>query len=132
VTVQNLPFVADLRERADRLGVEDPRYIERTHYPIALTVLPEAVLRIRIGFDRRRFAAGAIEGMLAQFRALLREMAADPDRRLADLPWASDGRDGMRAGEWSLPRDQHAWELEMPDPDRLDEGELDLLIDRLG
>ena len=33
VIVQNLPFVASLQERADRLGIESARYLERTHYP---------------------------------------------------------------------------------------------------
>jgi len=94
VVIQNLPFVADLQKRAESIGVEDPRYIERTHYPITLTVVPGAALRIKIGFDRRRFPAGAIEAMLGHFRSLLQAMAVDPDRRLADLPWTTDGQTG--------------------------------------
>ena len=53
VIVQNLPFVASLQERANRLGIESARYLERTHYPLAVTVLPGTELGIKIGFDTR-------------------------------------------------------------------------------
>ena len=51
VIVQNLPFVASLQERANRLGIESARYLERTHYPLAVTVVPGTELGIKIGFD---------------------------------------------------------------------------------
>ena len=51
VIVQNLPFVASLQERADRLGIESARYLERTHYPLTVTVVPGTELVIKIGFD---------------------------------------------------------------------------------
>ena len=51
VTVQNLPFVTSLQQRADRLGIDSARYLERTHYPLAVTVLPGTELEIKIGFD---------------------------------------------------------------------------------
>ena len=131
VTVQNLPFVAALQERADRLGVESARYIERTHYPITVTVLPGPSCGSGSASTRRRFAAGAIERMLGQLRALLRAMADDPDRRLADLPWmpTDEQRPAHRAME---PARRRARMGAIPDLDRLDEGELDVLIDRLG
>jgi hypothetical protein len=130
VTVQNLPFVAALRERADRLGVESPRYLERTHYPITVTALPEATLRIKIGYDTRRFAADAIGRVLGHLGALLRSMAEAPEVQLADLPWTLE--DESAPGEWGRPPEMAAWEVEPPDLDRLDEGELDALLDRLG
>ena len=55
VTFQNLPFVTSLQQRADRLGIESARYLERTHYPIAVTVLPGTELDIKIAFDAYRF-----------------------------------------------------------------------------
>ena len=130
VTVQNLPFVEALRERGDRLGVESPRYIERTHYPITVTAVPGTAIAIKIGFDARRFAADAIERALGHLRALLQAMADDPDRRLADLPWMLDSEREQVIGRWNLPGADRAWDI--PDLDGLDEGELDLLIDRLG
>jgi amino acid adenylation domain-containing protein len=132
VTVQNLPFVESLRERADRLGVESPRYLERTHYPITVTVLPDATLRIKIGFDARRFATDAIERALGHVRALLLSMADNTEVRLADLPWALDCEGESATGQWGRPSDEAAWDIALPDLDRLDEGELDVLLDQLG
>jgi amino acid adenylation domain-containing protein len=132
VTVQNLPFVDTLRERADRLGVESPRYLERTHYPIAVTILPDTALRIKIGFDARRFATDAIERVLGHLRALLLSMANNPEVRLADLPWALESEGESAPGQRGRPPDEAAWGIELPDLDRLDEGELDVLLDQLG
>ena len=53
VIVQNLPFVASLQERAAVLGIESARYVERTHFPLTVTVLPGIELLIKIGFDAR-------------------------------------------------------------------------------
>ncbi len=97
VTVQNLPFVDALRERGDRLGVESPGYIERTHYPITVTAVPGTALVIKIGFDARRFAAHAFERTVGHLGALLRAMADDPERRVDDLPWMLDGERRARS-----------------------------------
>jgi hypothetical protein len=132
VTVQNLPFMDALRERADRLGVESPRYVERTHYPITVTALPDTTLRIKIGFDARRFAADAIERVLGHLRALLSSMADDPEVRLADLPWTLDSESESAPGQRGRPSGEPEWDIEVPDLDRLDEGELDVLLDKLG
>ncbi len=56
--VQNLPFLASLQERGNRLGIESARYLERTHYPLTITVVPGNELAIKISFDSRRFDAG--------------------------------------------------------------------------
>ena len=132
VSVQNLPFVDALRERADRLGVESPRFLERTHYPITVTALPGPDLRITIGFDARRFEPDAIDRALGHLRALLLAMADDPGHRLADLSWMLDHEREQLIERWSLPPNELAPDLPFPDLDRLDERELDLLIDRLG
>ena len=86
VIVQNLPFVASLQERADRLGIDSARYLEQTHYPITVTVLPGTELEIRIGFDAHRFESAAIDRTLGHLRTVLEAMAADPERRLVDCP----------------------------------------------
>ena len=78
VIVQNLPFAGSLQERADRLGIESARYLERTHYPIAVTVVPGTEMEIRIGFDADRFDPGAIERVLGHLRTILEAMAAVP------------------------------------------------------
>jgi non-ribosomal peptide synthetase component F len=128
--VQNLPFVASLQARASRLGIESARYLERTHFPLAVTVVPGTELEIKIGFDARLFATDAIELVLGQLRALLQAMADDAEIRLANLLWTLDS--DSAPGPWRRPPEEAAWEIELPDLDRLDERELDVLLDQLG
>ena len=129
VTVQNLPFVTSLQQRADRLGIDSTRFLERTHYPLTITVLPGTELEIKIGFDASRFEPWNIDRTLGHLRTLLEAMAADPERRIVDLPW-------MMVSEQSELIGQSTWPLAGPDPDELDldqltEDELDTLISRL-
>ena len=99
--VQNLPFVASLQERANRLGIESARYLERTHYPLTVTVVPGNELAIKIGFDARRFDPCAIERTLGHLRTVLEAMAVDPERRLVDLPWMTESEQEQLIGQWT-------------------------------
>ena len=101
VIVQNLPFVASLQERADRLGIESARYLERTHYPLAVTVVPGTELGIKIGFDSDRFDPSAIERTLGHLRTVLEAMAVDPERRLVDLPLMTESEQEQLIGQWN-------------------------------
>ncbi len=129
VIVQNLPFVGSLQERADRLGIESARYLERTHYPIAVTVLPGTELELRIGFDADRFDPRTIERILVSLRAILEAMAAQPDRRLAELISMLDRDPEQQIG----PSNGSAGEPQLDDLDldRLTGDELDALIAQL-
>jgi amino acid adenylation domain-containing protein len=129
VIVQNLPFVASLQERAGRLGVESARYLERTHYPLAVTVVPGTELGIKIVFDRDSFDPSAIERMLGHLCTVLEAMTIDPERALVDLPLLTQSEQEQLVGQ----RDASQME---PLPDDLDlerftESELDALIDQL-
>jgi len=101
VIVENLPFVASLQERADRLGIESARYLERTHYPLAITVVPGAELGIKIGFDSDRFDPSAVERTLGHLRTVLEAMTAGPDRRLLDLPLMTQADRHRLLVEWN-------------------------------
>jgi non-ribosomal peptide synthetase component F len=129
VIVQNLPFVASLQERADRLGIESARYLERTHYPLAVTVVPGTELEIRIGFDSDRFDPSAIERMLGHLRTVLEAMTADPQRRLVDLPYLTENEQEQLIGQWD--RSQGEPMVYDPHLDQFTESELDALMDRL-
>jgi non-ribosomal peptide synthetase component F len=129
VTVQNLPFMASLQERAGRLGIESVRNLERAHYPIAVTVLPGPELTLKISFDAGRFDPEAIERALGQLRTLVEAMAVDPERRLGELPWMLDSEREQLIGRWGRPPDEST--SGGADLDQLSEEELDALIDRL-
>ena len=129
VIVQNLPFVGSLQERANRLGIESARYLERTHYPIAVTVLPGTELEIRIGFDADRFDPCTIERVLGHLRTILEAMAARPEPRLADLTSMTESEQEQLIGQWNGSRGEpHPDDLDL---DRLTGDELDTLIAQL-
>jgi amino acid adenylation domain-containing protein len=129
VIVQNLPFAASLQQRATGLGIEQARFVERTHYPITLTVLPGIELAMKIGFDSARFDARAIERMLGHLRTVLEAMAIDSDRRLADVPLMTEREQEQLMTPWNDPQG----ELSLDDLriDQFSELQLDALIDRL-
>jgi non-ribosomal peptide synthetase component F len=129
VIVQNLPFVAALQERADRLGITQARYLERTHYPLAVTVVPGNELGIKIGFDSDRFDASAIEQILGHLLTVLEAMAAQPEQRLSEVPFLTAREHERLIGKWDQ-SEEESW----PDELQLDdftESALDALIDRL-
>jgi non-ribosomal peptide synthetase component F len=128
--VQNLPFLAALQERGKQLGVEAARFRERTHYPLAVTVVPGAELTIKIGFDTHRFDPDTIERMLGHLRTILEAIAVDAERRLVDVPLMTESEQEQMLGMGNhSPNVPHLDDLDL---DRLDEVELDVLLDQLG
>jgi amino acid adenylation domain-containing protein len=128
--VQNLPFLASLQERGNRLGIESARYLERTHYPLSVTVVPGNELAIKISYDSRRFGADAIERSLAHLRTVLEAMASNPERRLVDLPWLTQSEQEQLIGQWE--RNGSDSGLDDVDLNQLTEMELDSLMAQLG
>jgi non-ribosomal peptide synthetase component F len=83
---ENFPIDAALVHKAGSLGIRDVQVLERTHYPLTITVVPGNRLLFRAGYDATRFEAETIERLLGHVRTLLQEMAeAGPHARLADL-----------------------------------------------
>ena len=134
VVVENFPVDAALAGRADRLGVEAVRSFDQTNYPLDLTVVPGEQLWIKVGYDPGRFDAGAIERLLVHLRTLLDEMAADPERCLADLPLLTEAERDRVVREWNETRADLAEVGVVPLPadlDRLPEEEVEHWIEHL-
>jgi amino acid adenylation domain-containing protein/non-ribosomal peptide synthase protein (TIGR01720 family) len=82
---ENYPVDVPLRELGGSLAVADVRSIEWTNYPLTLGVGPGPRLALVLTYDRRRFAAGAVERLLDEYRVLLERIAGDPAVRLNAL-----------------------------------------------
>ncbi|HEU4329130.1 MAG TPA: amino acid adenylation domain-containing protein [Roseiflexaceae bacterium] len=67
---------------APLLSLGGMRAVEQTNYPLNLMAGAGA---FRINYDRSRFAPETVERMAAHLAAALEQIAADPQRRLADL-----------------------------------------------
>jgi len=85
VVFENYPFDSDALARHG-LGIQQERDLEPTNYPLSVVVAPGERLTVALDYDPAAFDAATVERMGACLRVLLTEMAADPDRRLGDLP----------------------------------------------
>ncbi len=95
---ENYPLDRALLERTADLEIRDLRAVEWTHYPLTVVVPPGPDLSISINYDARSFEAAAIERMLGHLSALLEGFAADPQRRLTDVPMLTAGERAWLAG----------------------------------
>ncbi|WP_244212070.1 non-ribosomal peptide synthetase, partial [Streptomyces angustmyceticus] len=85
VVFENYPFDSDALARHG-LGIQQERDLEPTNYPLSVIVAPGDRLTVALDYDPAAFDAATVERMGTCLRVLLTEMAADPDRRLGDLP----------------------------------------------
>ena len=99
VVFQNTPLDMASLERAGSLGVDSPRFLDRTSYPLTVTIVPGREMRVRIGYDRRRFESETIERMLGHLLTILLAMAADPGGRLAEVPMMTDAERDLVLGQ---------------------------------
>ncbi|HMB02822.1 MAG TPA: condensation domain-containing protein, partial [Isosphaeraceae bacterium] len=133
---ENYPLDASLSEQAGVLGFEEVRVLEQTNYPLTIMAIPGNELRLRVGYNARRFDEGAIDRLLGHLRNVLEAFAADADRRLADIPLMSRSEQDRvlrgwddRAPERASARDDDPDTI-LAELDRLSNPELDALIGR--
>ncbi|MEU2060470.1 non-ribosomal peptide synthase/polyketide synthase [Streptomyces sp. NPDC013455] len=85
VVFENYPFDEGSLARHG-LTMEQERDLEPTNYPLSVVVAPGDALTVNLDYDPAAFDATTVEALGASLRTLLTGIAADPDRRLADLP----------------------------------------------
>ncbi|MFE9062442.1 non-ribosomal peptide synthase/polyketide synthase [Streptomyces violaceusniger] len=90
VVFENYPFDGEAIT-AHGLGIRQERDVEPTNFALSVVVAPEERLSISLDYDPAAFDAPTIERLGACLRTLLEEMAADPERRLDDLPLIGEG-----------------------------------------
>ncbi len=76
---------ARMRARGGSYATREFRLIERTTYPLALYAYTDAELWLRLAWDAPPFDAAAAQRLLGQIATALLAIAADPDRRIAEL-----------------------------------------------
>ncbi|MFD3733820.1 non-ribosomal peptide synthase/polyketide synthase [Streptomyces sp. NPDC058632] len=93
VVFENYPFDEGALARHG-IAVEQERDLEPTNYPLSVVVAPGDDVTVSLDYDPAAFDADTVEGLGASLRTLLTRIAADADRRLADLPplEPADGR----------------------------------------
>ncbi|MFE1972218.1 non-ribosomal peptide synthetase [Streptomyces hygroscopicus] len=94
VVFENYPFDGEAIA-ARGLGLRQERDVEPTSYPLSVVVAPGERLSILLDYDPAAFDAATVERLGGCLRVLLEQMAADPERRLDELPLI--GEAGARA-----------------------------------
>jgi len=90
VVFENFPLASATQDLGGDLNIEDVRLFERANYPLTLLVIPDEQLELQLTYATERFDAAAIMRMSGQLQTVLAAIAADPIRRLADIPLLTD------------------------------------------
>jgi non-ribosomal peptide synthetase component F len=94
---ENYPVDSALRRPQGALRVSDPQLSERGNHQLGVLAGPGEELEVRICFDRTRFADEAMTRVANHLKTLLEGIAADPRRRLSELPMLSEAERGQVA-----------------------------------
>ena len=98
---ENYPVDLTLAERGGAIKVEDLLVVQAANYPITMTAGPVPELMLNIKYDATRFDVATIRRMLNHVRTLLEAIAANPHRRLADLPMLTNEELECQLVEWN-------------------------------
>ena len=91
VVYENYPLHdADVLRVGD-VTIRDMHGTATSNYPLTLVALPGRQLRLRLLYDRRKFAPATATRLLAQTAALLRGMGSRPQAQIRDLPLVDEG-----------------------------------------
>ena len=98
INVQDPAWDVALREGDDAWRRRPLRIVNQTNYPLAVDVYGGPELRIKLLYDRRRWADGSIDRMLRQFTQVLTSLPARGEIPLGAVALAHAGRAAPGAG----------------------------------
>ncbi len=101
VVFENYPLADSLSQQTGGLEVNLVRAMERTNYPIALSVSQGSKLKLQIQYDGSRFDPAAISRVISHLRTLLQEFAVDPCRRILEISMLTKPERGQLLVEWN-------------------------------
>lgn len=103
MTVLNVPGIGALERRDGAVSLRDGKYRYRTNYPLSLLVIPagDGGLALRAGYDPARVRRDDVTRLLGHLRTVVAAVAADPVRRVADVPLLTDAETALVLGEWA-------------------------------
>ena len=102
VSFENHPIDHSLLKRSEKAELRDVvHYHTATGYPLNLIIEPGTRLSIKNLYDFGRFDDATIERILGHLRQLLTAIAADPHRRLSELPLLTEAEERQLTIEWN-------------------------------
>ncbi|MGJ0607770.1 amino acid adenylation domain-containing protein [Cylindrospermopsis raciborskii] len=82
---ENFPVDKLLKISDFGLNVAESHFLETTHYPITLVVIPSDTIAIKLSYNTNRFSDTTMKLLLDQFSNLLLNMANHPQSLLQDI-----------------------------------------------
>src|SRR5262249_27718974 len=83
VTFENYPAGGfALQSHSGDVAISGARIIERTNYPLTISVIPGDELALKFMYDTRRFDTAAVRRLAGHVQTLLESIVADPRQRL--------------------------------------------------
>lgn len=89
VAFENYPVDPALAERRAGLQLEEVRAVERSKFPLTVVAAADAELTLKVFYDAACFEAATVIRLLGHLQTVLEAMAADPERRLGDIPFVT-------------------------------------------
>lgn len=86
------------------VAIVDSYAVERTNYPLTVTIRPGTKLALRILYDEKRFSAATIDRILMHLGNLLESFAENPSQTLASVNMLSAGELAQQLVEWNSTR----------------------------
>ena len=96
---ENYPLTSE--EQDTGLDIGDVRFLDQSHYPLALLVIPGKSLQLLIIYDTSRFEADAIARMLGHMQRLLEGFVENPHRPLREIPLLTEIERHQLLEEWN-------------------------------
>jgi amino acid adenylation domain-containing protein len=82
---ENYPL-SGLEEHRSDIEIKNVRSFEQTNYPLTVVAWGGRELGVRVEYDPQRFARDTVRRLISHFQTLLVALAADPARKLSELP----------------------------------------------
>ncbi len=103
VVFENYP-ASSMGPAVEKMEVRDIAAVETTNYPLALIAAPGHELELRLNYDRSRFEPVTVACMADHLMTLLEGIAADPGRRISELPLMKEAEQSTLVHDWNQTR----------------------------
>ncbi|MEL4897612.1 amino acid adenylation domain-containing protein [Crocosphaera sp. Alani8] len=87
VIFENYPISLDkaLQGWSNQLTISEGQGVEKTNYPVTVSVLPGSPLAFRISYDKQRFSDSSIDRLIKHLENLLTSIARNPEQQLWEI-----------------------------------------------
>lgn len=83
---ENYPFDHDTLNQFQLFSIKGLRWIEKTEYPLTITVLPGECMGLSLSYQTAHFDDEAIHSLISHLRFILKSMLKSPKNFILDLP----------------------------------------------